>query len=214
MPNRWQVGALVAVALISFLAALFSDETPSTLLDVLRLFSASITATTLSLAVFHFGLWRYVPKVFAPKPDINGTWRVRIEPWTPDGDTLEPFDGYMFVRQNYFTLSMRLETENACSELEAEKFIITKGGLFELWAIYFCEPRAALHPNSLRPHYGAMKLVYSKKRDSVELKGRFWTDGVLTNKAGHNVIGGNMLLYDRKPETLHDYEVAVDAYSD
>ena len=210
MPNKWQVSALAAVAVIAALVDIYF-ETPTKPLDFLRVISASLTAATVTVTVFHFGLWRYLPEAIAPQPDINGTWRVEATPWSPDGDDdqLERFEGYMFVKQNYFTLSMRQETPDASSELEVEKFVLTTGGQFKLWAIYFCEPRATTRPESLRSHYGALTLTYS----AHELKGRFWIDGVYTDRKGRKVIGGQLRLHDRKKEVFHDYEAAVAAYA-
>jgi hypothetical protein len=208
MPNKWQVSALAAVIAISLLATTYF-EPPTTWLDGLRVISAAVTAASIAVALFHFFLWRYLPKELVRKPNINGTWRVRAEPWSPDGVKLDPFDGYMFVRQYYFTMSMRQETETSHSELEAENFITTKGGLFELWAIYHCEPRATAKPQSIQSHYGSFYLRYSEN----ELKGRFWIDGTLTDAQGRKVSGGEMRLYDRKKELLHDYEQAKAAYA-
>lgn len=226
MPNKWQISSLVAVALMSFTVALyFGNGTTSTiviegtfssiqisLMDLLRAFSAAITATTIALTLFHLGLWRYLPKAIAPRPDINGTWRVLAEPWSRDKIRSSPFEGYMFVKQNYFTLSMRLETETACSELEAEKFNITKGELYELWAIYFCEPRAGVFSKDVLSHYGAMKLNYVEIGDQVRLEGRFWIDGIYYGKENNPVEGGKLILHDRKKKIYHSYESAKAAY--
>ena len=197
MPNKWQVSTLAVIAAIAAFAAIYFEQ-PTNALDYLRVISASITATTISVMVFHFGLWRYLPKTVAPQPDINGTWRVQIKPWTLDDNTtlLEPVEGFMFVKQDYFTLSMRQETDDMSSELEVEKFVVTKGGKFVLWAIYFCEPRPSAPPGLLRPHYGAFELTYSQH----ELKGHFWTDGVYVGRSGRKIVGGHLHLYDRKTE--------------
>jgi hypothetical protein len=210
MPNKWQVSAIVVIAVSAAIAAIYFEQ-PTKALDFLRVISASITATTTSILVFHLGLWRYLPKAIAPQPDINGTWRVQIRPWSLEDNTklLEPFDGFMFVKQNYFTLSMRQETEDVSSELEVEKFVLTRGGQFVLWAIYFAGPRPSTPPGLLRPHYGAFELTYSQH----ELKGHFWTDGVYVGRTGRKIIGGHLRLYDRNSVLFDDYEAAAAAYA-
>jgi SMODS-associating 2TM, beta-strand rich effector domain len=210
MWNKWQVGALAAIAAIAAFVDIYF-EPPKSPLDYLRLVSASTTAATLAVTIFHFGLWRYLPRAIAPQPDINGTWKVGGIPWLLDDDggkPVPPFEGFMFVKQDYFSLSMRQETDDSSSELEVERFVLTKGGKFVLWAIYYCEPRPSTRPGTLRPHYGAMELTFSQH----ELKGHFWTDGVYISRDGRRIIGGYLRLYDRKPELLQDYDVAATAY--
>jgi hypothetical protein len=99
MPNKWQVSTLAVIAAVAAFAAIYFER-PTAALDYVRVISASITATTISITVFHFGLWRYLPKAVAPQPDINGTWRVQINPWILDDNTksLEPIVGFMFVK--------------------------------------------------------------------------------------------------------------------
>ncbi len=211
MWNKWQVSALAAIGAIAAFAAIYF-EPPTGALDYFRIVSASVTAATITVTIFHFGLWRYLPRAIAPQPDINGTWRVQAIPWSLEDDDSQPvqyLEGFMFVKQDYFALSMRQETEDASSELEVERFVLTKGGKFVLWAIYFCEPRPTIRPGKLRPHYGAMELTYSQH----ELKGHFWTDGVYIGRSGRKIIGGYLRLYDRRPELLQDYEAAVAEYA-
>jgi len=206
MPNRWQLTVLAVIAVVPAIAA-FYFEPPKDLLDILRIFSTSITAVTVAVSAFHFGLWRYLPRLIAPKPDINGTWRVEATSWTAEGEK-HPFEGYMFVKQDYFTLSMRQETLLTASELEVENFVLSRAGLFDLWAIYRCEARADQPPDAIKPHYGAMRLRFSHN----ELNGRFWIDGTIETPDGQRVCGGHLRLYDRKPQFFHNYEEAAVAY--
>jgi hypothetical protein len=213
MPNKWQITALLGIAFAAFYLALVLGPPPSTPQDLLKLVSASITATTVSLTAFHLGLWRWMPSFLAPRPDINGTWRAKGVPWSKDGESIEAFDGFMFVKQHYFSMSMRLETSETCSELEAEQFTISRAGTYQLWATYFCEPHASASPNSLRPHYGAFTLKYQKSAGSIQLKGRYWIDGEVANKQGKASPGGSLVLYERRATNYRDFENATSAYA-
>ena len=212
MPNKWQITALLTIAFGAFFAASLLGPPPSTLHDLLRLTSAAITATTVALSAFHIGLWRWMPKVLAPRPDINGTWRVIGSPWSKTGESIPAFEGFMFVKQHYFTMSMRLETSETSSELEAEQFTISKAGAYQLWAVYFCEPHASGSPDSIRPHYGAFTFKYQNVEGAAQLKGRYWIDGEVQDRNGRKSTGGGLVLSDRKIKNYHDYENARRAY--
>lgn len=212
MPNKWQIGVLVTIAFGAFFVAIILGHSPSTPFELLRLISAAITATTISVTVFHLGVWRWLPDFLAPKPDLNGTWRVKGVPWADSSEEAESFEGFMFVKQHYFTMSMRLETAESTSELEAEQFTISKGGLYQLWAVYHCEPRSSEIPNSVIPHYGAFKLTRHKADGGEILNGRYWVDGYVKDKKGRRIVGGKLELYDRRLKNYKNYDTAVRAY--
>lgn len=212
VPNKWQLGILVIIAFGAFYLAAILGEPPTKWSDILRLVSASITATTVSVAAFHLGVWRWLPHFLAPKPIVDGTWEVTGTPWSKDDKPTLPFKGYLFVKQHYFTLSMSLVTEQTSSELVVEQFSMTKGGLHELWAIYYCEPRPTVDPNLVRPHYGAVRLTLTSSDGRIQLSGRYWIDGEYIDQHGQHVNGGKLLFSNRKSKNYCDYAAAEQAY--
>ena len=118
------------------------------------------------------------------------------------------FTGFMIVQQNYFTLSMRLLTAETSSELIAEQFVITKAGAYELWAVYYCEPRANRQPKTVVPHYGAMRLACLGNGTDMKLEGHYWVDS-----NDPNLTDGSLCLTDRRAEHFDDYESATAAFN-
>jgi hypothetical protein len=110
----------------------------------------------------------------------------------------------MIVRQDYFTLSMRLLTEDTQSELVAEQFTATRGSTYQLWAVYFCEARPNRQPITITPHYGAMRLECIGRGEEMRLVGCYWVHGDFSD--------GSLTLHDRKPEWFGDFESAKTAY--
>ena len=172
---------------------------------MIHLISPSITAVSLVLWAFNFGLWRFMPRFLAPKPDLNGTWKVEIRPTPSSGTPLSPITGFMFVKQSYSSLSMRLETEDTTSELEAEQITISKSNHYQLWAVYYCQSRI---PGKIPHHYGAMMMIYQKSRDGVKLDGHFWIDGELKDAMGRHLDDGLLRLSTRRRKRYASFDDA------
>jgi hypothetical protein len=214
MPNYWQIAVLTALGIGSFIGGIQLQGTPpSNPFEWFGAFSTPVTVVSVVIALFHLGLWRVLPFWLAPKPDLNGTWKVTLTPWpVPVGTSATSLNGgFMFVKQHYYTLSMRLETATTWSELVAEQIITTKGGAYQLWAIYLCEPRPDVDPGRERPHYGAMMLRYIEDGEEVRLKGRYWVEE-LTDSTGKKLLDGGIELCERKGKRFHDYEAAIKGY--
>jgi SMODS-associating 2TM, beta-strand rich effector domain len=209
MPNRLLLSALGVIGAAAAAVAWYLNP-PTTLMDYLRVISAAPTAIAIAFGAFEWGLWRFLPAfVIAPKKDLNGTWKVQAENESLDGKHKDQFQGYMFVRQSYLTLSMRLETPTTTSELEVDEFVRKKGGTIQLWAIYDCSARGDKSQESIKRHYGAMILDCNP----TELNGRFWVNQVLKNEQGHEFITGTLKLSERRDTVFHSYEEADAAYA-
>ncbi len=103
---------------------------------------------------------------------------------------------------------MRLLTQDTKSELVAEQFVATKSGAYELWAVYFCETRAARQPKTIIPHYGAMRLECIGEGRNMKLEGHYWIDG-----DDPQLRDGSLTLTDRRDTRYDDYDAAKAAYS-
>lgn len=212
-PNRFQLGALGLVSASAIAVAVYLGGPPASLTDYLRLASAAVTSVTVAVAAFHFFAWQWLPKFLSPRPVISGTWRVTGKPRTVNGTVGTLFNGFMFVEQKYFSVSMRLVTEHSESELVSHEFNLTEGDVFEIWAIYLAEPREAIDPARLRAHYGAVRLKLGSLKQAPVISGRYWIDGEYTNFHGDKVLGGELSFGTRIPKNCKTYDEATRAYA-
>jgi len=212
-PNRFQLVALALISAAAIAAAVYFGGAPASLSDYLRLASAAVTSVTLAVAAFHYIAWRWLPKFLSPRPVISGTWRVVGKPRTVNGATGTQFNGFMFVEQKYFSISMRLVTEHTESELVSHEFNLTEGDVFEIWAIYLAEPRDAIDPARIRAHYGAVRLKLGSIKSTPVISGRYWIDGEYTNFHGEKVLGGELAFTTHVATNCKTYEEATRAYA-
>lgn len=212
-PNRFQLGALALLAGATVTAAIYFGGQPSTWLDYFRLASAVVTSVTISAAGFHYFAWRWLPKFLSPRPVISGTWRVIGKPRTINGSAGTQFNGFMFVEQKYFSVSMRLVTEHSESELVSHEFNLTEGDVFEIWAIYLAEPRESVDPARIRAHYGAVRLRMSALKSKPVISGRYWIDGEYTNFHDEKVLGGELSFSSHISRNCKTHEEATRTYA-
>jgi hypothetical protein len=216
MPNKWQLTALVAVAVLgAWLDYIFVLHSPEfTAVIAWRLVSTSVTWTGAILYLFNIYFWRWFRRLpIAPKPLMAGTWRVKGSPWGVGSAPLDPFEGFMFVKQHYFSLSMRLETEETISEIVIYDFDKSRGGVDKFWAIYSCEARGSKNPNKLTSHYGGFYLEYKEAGGSSTMDGHFWVDREIRDAKGNAVFGGELSLSERISQNLKHYDFAVEHYN-
>jgi SMODS-associating 2TM, beta-strand rich effector domain len=212
-PNRPQLGALALVSASAIAAGVYFGGPPGTFSDYLRLASAAVTSVTITVALFHYFAWRWLPRFLSPRPVISGTWRVLGKPRTVAGAAGTHFHAFMFVEQKYFSVSMRLVTEHSESELVSHEFNLTEGDVFEIWAIYLAEPREAIDPARIRAHYGAVRLKLGSLKHVPVISGRYWIDGEYTNFHGEKVLGGELTFTTRIPTNCKTFEEATRAYA-
>lgn len=212
-PNRFQLGALALISASAIATIVYLGGAPSTISDYLRLASATITAVTLAVAIFHYFAWRYLPAFLSPRPVISGTWRVVGKPRTLNGIMGTQFNGFMFIEQKYFSVSMRLVTEHSESELVSHEFNLTEGNVYEVWAIYLAEPREAIDPARIRAHYGAVRLKLGSLKQAPVITGRYWIDGEYNNFHDERILGGELAFTKHIPKNCQTYDEATRTYA-
>lgn len=212
-PNRFQLGTLALIAGAAIATTIYFGGVPNSPSDFLRLASAAITSVTVAVATFHYFAWRWLPRFLSPRPVISGTWRVVGKPRTVTGGIGTQFNGFMFVEQKYFSVSMRLVTEHSESELVSHEFNLTEGDVFEVWAIYLAEPRESIDPARIRAHYGAVRLRLGTLKRAPVIFGRYWIDGEYTNFHGEKVLGGELSFSAHIPTNCKTFEEATRTYS-
>ena len=160
----------------------------------------------LLLGAFDLWLWRlpFLQGWFVKHPVIRGTWRVVmrsnwVDPST--GKVIEPIVGFMVVRQNYSSLSLRLLTSWSSSELIGAAIVSNSDGTASITGVYRNEPRQSIRQRS-PIHYGAL-LLHVIGSPVTGLTGHYWTD---RNTAGE------IELSNRRSEIYHSFETAEQAF--
>jgi hypothetical protein len=151
---------------------------------------------------FDLWLWK-LPflRWFVKRPVIDGTWKVVIlskwiDPST--GQSIEPINGFMVIRQTLSTLSMRLMTVESTSALVGTEIICSPDGLYCICGVYRNEPHFEFRFRS-EIHYGGLWLQISEDNDSKKITGHYWTD--------RNSVG-TITLTNRNTHKFQSFEAA------
>src|SRR6267378_1169032 len=134
MPSRLQMSALTLLISGIWVVLLILD---GTLVQItwLRHISTVSGMAVLALASFDLWIWR-LPLLrgwFVQRPNIRGTWKVRIESHWIDprtGTRIGAIEGYARIRQTYSTLRLRLMTRESSSDLLGSEMIREADGGF------------------------------------------------------------------------------------
>jgi hypothetical protein len=147
-------------------------------------FTPTITAFVCYQFVLDKFLWRWKPvnRWMVKRPDLRGTWLVKIESNYINSDTkkkIEPITAFMGIEQTFFTLKMHLMTEESESWLIVDKIENSpKGNGFRVVGVYNNEPEISLRGNRSEIHYGVFILDIHGERGKkpIALEGHYWTD--------------------------------------
>ncbi len=138
-----------------------------------------ITVTGLLVMVFDQWAWRFrfLHPWFVARPYIKGTWKgvlasEYIDPKT--GNAVPPIEVYLVIRQTYFTIHMRLFTNESSSETLAMEIPRAADGVYTVASIYRNTPRQD-HRDHSPIHHGAM-LTHVEGDPVVRLRAEYWTD--------------------------------------
>lgn len=163
----------VVAGLSAAIAVLLASVTSLTPVDAWKL-SAIIEIVVLVFCIWGWRkLWQWVPKLndwlF---PDLNGTWRANID-WVW-GDKHGVAEGLVHVNQNFFRLSLELETPKSESQtLSVAVKRDAESNRPMLHYIYRCSPNQSLL--EAEPLFdGAAVLLVGLKNNSL-LEGNYWT---------------------------------------
>lgn len=163
------LSVIYAVVLILIFSILGKDLSLTSAIRNAAIFELTI------LLLFSFG-WKYIWKCIPILnewlfPDINGLWTVEIH-WTW-GEKKGIKKGEVIIKQNIFSLSMELITDESESEtLVAIPKKNSESGRLQLYYIYRNIPKAT---TQLQSHIGTAILKFSPKNLSL-LEGNYFTD--------------------------------------
>ena len=170
-------------------------------------FTLTVSALTVACIAFDRWLWRWhlFQGWLVNRPDIEGTWKVRlvsnwIDPVTHQ--QIAPIDAVMVLRQTFSTLSARLFTKESGSVLVANNLVRQHDGVFQIFGVYQNTPDITLRGQRSEIHYGALFLEI-RGDPPTELVGHYWTD---------RNTRGRLELSARIPELLTSYAAAVQQF--
>lgn len=211
MWNRLHISVLVAIAVIVWGAALIFQGTPITI-DHLAPFGIVVGFLGSIGAGFEYFLWRqrWLQGWFVKRPDLRGTWRVKLQSnWVDPGTRkqIDPIDCFMAVTQTYSNIQMRLMTSESDSWFVADRIRPSqKGEGYEIIGVYTNQPRINLRGDRSQIHFGAVVLnthgtshVYPDT-----LTGEYWTE---------RGTKGNLVLSKRVPQIYSHFEEVKHATS-
>jgi len=206
MWSKLHISAFVVLAVLVWGAALLLQGTPVTL-DHLAPFGTVVGFLGSAGAAFEHILWRrrWLHGWFVKRPDIRGTWRVKLQSSWTDSNTqtqTETIVCFMGVTQSYSALQMHLMTPESESWLIAERIRPSqKGDGYEVVGVYTNQPRIPLRESRSQIHFGAIVLDTHGGSQAYPdtLTGEYWTD---------RGTKGQMILTGRVPRVYTRYEDA------
>lgn len=139
------------------------------------------TASVLLAVAFDLWVWKWpgIHKLVS-RPRVDGTWRTTIRPHhqsrIPKGGKRGPITSAVVVEQTFWSLSVRLLTDESASmsEVASLRSHGESRGQCLLTYTYRNEPRAEHRPRSA-PHRGACELTVVGRLPK-SLMGTYWTD--------------------------------------
>jgi hypothetical protein len=205
MPTRNQVHATVALAAVVW-AVLLTVQGVTLRPGYVKPYSLAVAVVVVIFEVFDHWAWRWgpIPRVVG-RPLLRGTWRgvvasTWIDPTT--GQTVDPREAFLVVRQTYSTISTRLLTKESKSQSLAASIDAPRGDAAAVHWTYLNRPRLPLQGRS-RIHHGAAVLEVHGS-PPARLTGWYWTDrnttGELTFTARSAKLHTDFLEASADPE--------------
>lgn len=200
------LGALLGLAVAAWFSLLWLRGTPVSW-DHFWPFGFVLSLLVLTVGAFErwWWSWRCLQGWFVLRPDLRGTWRVKIESeWRNRQRRAmsQPVHGYMVIRQSLTTLNMRLITPESSSRIEAHRVVREEDGVYKVAAVFVNEPKLELRGKRSEIHYGAM-ILQILGGPPTSLEGHYWTD---------RDSRGAMTVVERIPKLCSGYAEAETAF--
>ena len=180
MISRLHISSFVGLTVLSWLLVLWIDGQPVLSLAFLKPFGIVVSLIVGCSLVFNRWAWAWpiFSGWYVNRPDLRGTWRVRlISDWI-DPETekrVDPQICYLVVRQTLVDLSARLVTAESTSKSIAYCLTEEEQGIYRLAVIYRNEPKIELQGSRSDIHHGSF-LVEVTGQNVLEMDGHYWTD--------------------------------------
>lgn len=179
LPRGRQLALIVGATLVAVWAI---EQVMGSATPVLKLTSAIVMLLGgVLVAVFQLTwrwIWRRVPAlgrwIF---PDLNGRWEGQIVPVGVDPahhPADQPILVTVWIRQNLFGISVRMETAESCSRsIRPQLEVAADHAAFGIWYAYDNQPRARVAHRSGR--HDGMAYLEAAVQAPDRLKGQYYT---------------------------------------
>lgn len=165
--------------------------------------SYCVTITTALVFLFNRWVWKWLPESLSGRPDLNGTWKGKLEyRWANPDDkrdiknVVDP--AYISVQQTFLAIKICAFTAESESHSLSSSVEQIHTGAWELSYTYDNSPDRRLRDRSQR-HRGAAELKISRVSGKQTIQGDYWTD---------RWSQGHMSFTDRRAELATSYESA------
>lgn len=162
---------------------------------------STVSVMCLLILVFNKWVWswRLLRGWFVERPDLRGTWRVRIDSsWVgEDGKPVRPIEAFLVIRQTFSMLSLRILTRESSSDMIGCTVERAEDGLYRVVGTYRNRPRISVRDRS-PIHFGAIALDVQGEPAST-LAGHYWTD---------RMTRGELVARDRMRILAHSFDEA------
>lgn len=168
------VGVGLAYSLVLYLTGVRIDA------DVRRGLAYLPTLATFLLTAWDLWVWRW-PLVWraAARPRLDGLWAVTLHPTAeshiPKDGNRGPIPAYLVVKQTYWTIAVRLFTEESASVSRSFFWDGSHGTGTEWLTFVYENTPMQRHQNRSKRHLGTCSFRPGNRRP-VEIEGTYFTD--------------------------------------
>ncbi len=171
------------------------------------LVSTVIGILVIGVAIFDRWLWKlsFLHPLAISAPVLEGTWKGELKSNYIDqktGNVVPAIEAYLFVKQTYSTITLRLMTKESSSE-SISTILMQRGddGPFSLAGIYCNTPSPEVSERSPM-HKGSVSFDVIDENAPL-LDGEYWTN---------RLTKGSIRFDQRIKKGIRDYRTAVDAF--
>lgn len=177
MLNKIQVQIVLGLAVVVWAVLLFVEGVHLKA-SYLKPYSVVVTVVVVGLILFDRWLWR-IPGIsrLVRRPVLKGTWKGQLRSTWKDsstGQTIEPIDVFLSVRQTFSAISLRVMTSESISKSLVASLDAPKDDVATISSTYQNVPRLLVRDRS-SIHHGALMLEVTGQ-PARQLQGCYWTD--------------------------------------
>lgn len=191
------------------LGSVLRGQPPSSPSEWLSPIGPSVALAAAALWLFDRWAWRQIGiRRLVRRPVLHGTWHGEITPkWidprtnkTVESDT----DVFLVIRQTFWSISVRLLTNESTSKAVHAELVRDGDGVCELVYVYSNKPQSSVSHRS-KQHHGAV-VISAPRNGSDGIEGNYFTDRktvgdmrfhkhfsrlIETHSAGLGLVGGD-----------------------
>ncbi|MBY0461699.1 MAG: hypothetical protein K2Q34_00760 [Alphaproteobacteria bacterium] len=207
--NKGKYLTYLTVGIACLLFCCVSTDTPVEFIK--KIISYTVTITSASVYFFNRWIWKWMPEVWTGIPNLNGTWKGKLEyRWAINPDksneikegSVEPV--FLVIKQTFLSIKILIFTGESRSLSSNASISLDETGAWKLSYLYDNTPDLAIRERSQR-HRGAAELMVNKGNYKYHLQGDYWTD---------RWSQGKMKFFEYKHRHAIDYYSSLEIYKE